>query len=89
VKLAAKYDEEVNGSTKLWYPTVSFSDRYSDRSRLGSGVVFNDETAGAKEIAANASRIEGWAKTKMREYYEPVGFCQFLSSLLFLIESII
>jgi hypothetical protein len=72
VRLAARYDEEVNGLTKIGFPTLSFSERYGDRPRLGSGAVFNDESAAAREMMANASRIEAWKKTKMCEYYEPV-----------------
>lgn len=71
VRLAARYDEELNGSTKMGFPTFPFSERHGDRPRLGSGVVFIDESAASREMMANASRIEAWRKTKMCEYYEP------------------
>ena len=73
MRLAARYDEEVNGSTKLGWSTTSFADR-GDRPRLGSGLPFLDDPAGVRELQANASRIEGWKQTKMCEYWEPVRF---------------
>ncbi|KAF9653529.1 spindle pole body interacting protein [Thelephora ganbajun] len=69
VRLAARYDEEVNGSTKLGWPTTSFTDR-GDRPRLGSGLPFFDDLAGVRELQANASRIESWKQTNMCKYWE-------------------
>ena len=69
--MAARYDEELNGSTSLSWPTTSFVD-HGERPRLGSGLAFFDESAGVRELQANASRIEGWKQTRMCEYWEPV-----------------
>jgi len=70
VRLAARYDEEINGSTKLGWPTTSFVDR-GERPRLGSGLTFFDDSAGVRELQANACRIEGWKHTMMCKYWEP------------------
>jgi hypothetical protein len=37
---------------------------------LGYGPVFVDETAKQRELAANASRIEGWRQTISYKYYQ-------------------
>ena len=73
MRLAARYDEEVNGSTKLGWLTTSFVDR-GDRPRLGSGFPFFDDPNVIRELQANISRIEGWNQTKMCEYWELVCF---------------
>ncbi|KAJ7233911.1 docking domain of Afi1 for Arf3 in vesicle trafficking-domain-containing protein [Mycena rebaudengoi] len=67
VRLASRYEEDVTGSTKFGYPSGSFDNR-TPSSRLGSGIVFNDESAGRKELAANSHRIEAWRKTNSYEY---------------------
>lgn len=69
VRLAARYDEEINGSTRLGWPTTSYSER-GDRPRLGSGLAFSDDFAGVRELQANASRIEGWKQTRMCKYWD-------------------
>lgn len=63
VRLASRYEEVTSGATKLFYPSAAFGE-----GSLGSGVVFPDETAALKELAANASRIEGWRRTKLHQY---------------------
>ncbi|KAI6124424.1 docking domain of Afi1 for Arf3 in vesicle trafficking-domain-containing protein [Pisolithus croceorrhizus] len=63
VRLASRYEEVTSGTTKLFYPSAAFGE-----GSLGSGVVFPDEAAALKELAANASRIEGWRRTKLHQY---------------------
>ncbi|KAJ7141102.1 mesa protein [Mycena epipterygia] len=67
VRLASRYEEDVSGTTKFGYPSCSFDSRLPN-PRLGSGIVFNDESAGRKELAANSHRIEAWRKTNSYEY---------------------
>ncbi|KAJ6456380.1 stabilization of polarity axis-domain-containing protein [Mycena sanguinolenta] len=67
VRLASRYEEDTTGTTKFGYPSCSFDHR-QPTPRLGSGVVFNDEAAGRKELAANSHRIEAWRKTNSYEY---------------------
>lgn len=63
VRLASRYEEVTSGTTKLYYPSAALAE-----GSLGSGVVFPDEAAALKELAANASRIEGWRRTKLHQY---------------------
>ncbi|KIJ61626.1 hypothetical protein HYDPIDRAFT_115800 [Hydnomerulius pinastri MD-312] len=63
VRLASRYEEVAAGSTKLGYSSAPFVD-----GSLGSGIVFPDEAAAFKELAANASRIEGWRRSKSYQY---------------------
>lgn len=72
VRLAARYEEDLYGSTKIGYPSSTFSDGPGGYTQLGSGLMFLDDSAGAKELVANANRIEGWRRTKMYEYYSAV-----------------
>ncbi|CAK5265904.1 unnamed protein product [Mycena citricolor] len=67
VRLASRYEEDSTGSTKFGYPSSGFDSRLPN-PRLGSGIVFNDDAAGRKELAANSQRIEGWRKTNSFEY---------------------
>ena len=64
VRLAARYEEEFHGSTKIGFPTTSCSD-----GQLGSGLPLDD----TKELTANAGRIEGWRRTPCYEYYKVVS----------------
>lgn len=68
VRLASRYEELVVGSTKLGCGSAPFSD-----GSLGSGIVFSDEAVAFKELAANASRIEGWRRSKSYQYCVQVG----------------
>lgn len=63
VRLASRYEEVATGSTALGFSSASFTE-----GSLGSGVVFPDEIVASRELAANASRIEGWRRTKTYEY---------------------
>jgi hypothetical protein len=67
VRLAARYEELAVGSTKLGCASAPFLD-----GSLGSGIVFPDEAVAFKELTANASRIEGWRRTKSYQYYVQV-----------------
>ncbi|KAI3602752.1 spindle pole body interacting protein [Moniliophthora roreri] len=69
VRLASRYEEEVTGSTKIGHPNVPFAEASPSRkATLGSGLLFTDEQAGMKELAANAHRIEAWRKTNSYHY---------------------
>jgi hypothetical protein len=63
VRLAAGYEEETFGSTKIGYATVPFME-----GQLGSGSFVED----SKEIALNAGRIEGWRRSDNYEYFKAV-----------------
>ncbi|KAJ6546440.1 mesa protein [Mycena vulgaris] len=67
VRLASRYEEDMTGTTRFGYPSSAFDSRLPN-PRLGSGIVFNDESAGRKELAANSQRIEAWRKTNSYEY---------------------
>jgi hypothetical protein len=67
VRVASRYEEEVRGQTSIGFPSSLYSD-----GRLGSGIVFIDESAGQKELVTNASRIEAWMKTPMYSLYQTV-----------------
>ncbi|KAF9787957.1 spindle pole body interacting protein [Thelephora terrestris] len=69
LRLAARYDEEVSGSTTSGWPTAGYTDR-GERPRLGSGLAVFDDLAGVRELQANASRIEGWKQTRMCQYWD-------------------
>jgi hypothetical protein len=73
VRLAARYEEEAYGSTKIGYRSIMFSEGSGSYSVLGSGMIFPDDSVALKEIALNANRIESWRKTKMYEYYAEVS----------------
>lgn len=78
VRLASRYEEVATGSTALGFPTVPFSE-----GSLGSGVVFPDETLFTKELSTNASRIEGWRRTKTYQYCTTVRtMCIYLDDVL-------
>lgn len=72
VRLAARYEEEYLGSTKIGYPSSSVSFDSEGHCQLGSGLIFSDESAVVKELSANANRIEGWRRTKMYQHYSLV-----------------
>ncbi|KAF7984698.1 hypothetical protein HWV62_12994 [Athelia sp. TMB] len=68
LRLASRYEEEAFGSTKFGYPSSSFNEGPDGYGKLGSGIVFVDEALGLKELALNASRIEGWRRTDLYNY---------------------
>jgi hypothetical protein len=67
VRLASRYEEETYGATSIDYPTLLFVP-----GRLGSGLVFSTSNSEEikRELQANASRIEGWRRTKCYEAYK-------------------
>lgn len=67
VRLAARYEEDVLGSTQIGYPSMTFSDGH-----LGSGMVL-DDALGARELTGNATRIEGWRRSDSYDYYKTVS----------------
>ena len=67
VRLASRYEEVATGSTALGFPSVPFSE-----GTLGSGAVFPDDVLASRELGTNASRIEGWRRTKIYQYYTTV-----------------
>ncbi|KAI5121699.1 hypothetical protein M0805_002092 [Coniferiporia weirii] len=69
VRLVARYEEDYLGSTKIGYPSLSFSVAVDGYTQLGSGIIFPDDMSASKEIAVNLNRIEGWRKTELYEYY--------------------
>lgn len=74
VRLAARYEEDYLGTTKISYTSSSFSANSGDGfSQLGSGLIFPDDISASKELALNATRIEAWRRTKMYEYYSAVS----------------
>ncbi len=72
VKLAARYEEDVLGMiTTIGYPSETYTE-YGERERLGGGICFIDEAAGARELAANTSRIEAWRRTEGYQLFQHV-----------------
>lgn len=67
VRLASRYEEETLGWTTIGYPSKTPTDK-----QLGSGYTFANEAAKTKEMAFNASRIEGWRRTRSYEYWKEV-----------------
>ncbi|OAX42604.1 spindle pole body interacting protein [Rhizopogon vinicolor AM-OR11-026] len=63
IRLASRYEEVAAGTTKLGYSSAPFVD-----GSLGKGIVFPDEAVALKELATNASRIEGWRRSKSYQY---------------------
>jgi len=68
VRLASRYEEEVTGTTKLGFPSSSFTDHPGRLPQLGSGIVFSDEATCLRELAVNAQRIEAWRKTNSYQH---------------------
>lgn len=69
VRLASRYEEEATSVTSIGYPSAPFMDGTSSRPQLGSGIIFNDDALGLKELAANHHRVEAWKKTNSYKYY--------------------
>lgn len=72
VRLASRYEEMTSGVTKINYPSIPFAE-----GSLGGGVVFPDEASALKELAANASRIEAWRKTRSYQHCIAVSIVSF------------
>ncbi|KAF9337706.1 hypothetical protein BG006_003342 [Podila minutissima] len=65
VQLAAQYEEQTYGQTHIG---INQQNTPESSKYLGTGLVFSDETSRAREIAVNASRIEGWRATTSYQY---------------------
>jgi hypothetical protein len=68
VRLASRYEEEVNGSTKFGFPSSNFTEAPGRLPQLGSGIAFSDDAICMRELSANAHRIEAWRKTNSYRY---------------------
>ena len=93
IRLAAAFEEMVYGASALniHYPSegsptatihspiVQFDSPMLDPSIAGHGYVWPSQEAKMRELAANATRIEGWSKT--RSYYNFVQDFAVLFSL--------
>ena len=66
VRMAARYEEDQFRHTDIGFRSAPFS---ASTAALGSGVVPVDPGSWAKELDANASRIEGWRKTRSYKHY--------------------
>ncbi|CAE6464791.1 unnamed protein product [Rhizoctonia solani] len=64
VRLAARWETEVNKATEIDHPSKSFSE-----GRLGSGVTFVDEALVAREMPSNSWRINAWRQTSYYTAY--------------------
>lgn len=86
VRTAARYEEDQFGRTEIGFRSAPFVPGGVGAHlasgivgvQLGSGIIPTDSVAFAKELNANASRIEGWRKTRSYEYYATVRI-RFLS----------
>lgn len=69
VQLASQYEDQTYGQTTIGINRINTpeSSKY-----MGTGLVFSDESSRLKEIAANASRIEGWRATTSYKYLQEV-----------------
>ncbi|KAI1315856.1 hypothetical protein EDD11_000291 [Mortierella claussenii] len=67
VQLASQYEEQTYGQTTIG---LNRSNTPESIKFLGTGLVFSDEASRAREIAANASRIEGWRATTSYKYLQ-------------------
>ncbi|GAA5868799.1 hypothetical protein JCM1840_005123 [Sporobolomyces johnsonii] len=65
VRLASRWEEETTSTTSIGFPCGPYAN-----GRLGSGIVFGDEAAAGRELAANAPRIEGWMRTRSYKLYQ-------------------
>ncbi|GAA5945753.1 hypothetical protein JCM3775_005839 [Rhodotorula graminis] len=66
VRLASRYEEDSTSTTTIGFVSAPFTAAAAGRegdASLGSGIVFADEAAGAREVAANGPRIEAWMRT--------------------------
>ena len=87
MKLAARYEEEVLGlTTAIGFPIAVYSEVPGEGPQLGSGLCFADEAAGARELAANASRIEAWRRTGSYELWKHVSTSS-LTAMLYVVDA--
>ncbi len=72
VRLASRYEEEINGTSTFGFPSAPFVEVPGQPSRLGSGIAFSDESACMRELVSNAHRIEAWRRTNSYRYLKLV-----------------
>lgn len=73
VRIASKYEEDMFGSTTIGFPCVSFQPPTANSvGSLGSGAIYLDDLSKAKELTANAGRIEGFRSTPTYALYQRV-----------------
>ncbi|KAI0631091.1 spindle pole body interacting protein [Trametes polyzona] len=70
VRVAARYEEDLLGSTSIAWPTVPYSERPGEKPRLGSGAYFADDATCARDLAVNATRIEAWRRTECYKLFQ-------------------
>jgi hypothetical protein len=71
VRLASLYETETYHSTKIG----SMESKIPDPLGIhGESLVFVDDAARQRELAANTNRIEGWRQTISYRYYQKVNF---------------
>ncbi|KAI0656871.1 spindle pole body interacting protein [Cubamyces menziesii] len=70
VRIAARYEEDLLGSTSIAWPTAPYTERPGEKPRLGSGAYFVDEATCARDLAVNASRIEAWRRTECYKLFQ-------------------
>lgn len=79
VRLAALYEDQVYQESKIsWTPDTEAD----PTGLLGSGSVFSDDATKQRELAANASRIEGWRQTLSYKYFQRVSGLIYVTSRL-------
>lgn len=68
VRLAAYQEYQQTGVVKIGYPSIAYRE-----GRLGSGVVFADETTKQREMRVNTHRIDAWRRTRSYKLYAKVS----------------
>lgn len=72
--MASKYEEDIFGSTTIGFPCLAFQPPTTNSAgSLGSGAIYVDEMSKAKELSANAGRIEGFRMTPTYALYQRVS----------------
>ena len=84
LRIAARYEENLTGTTDIGFTTHGFSETGVSPAlaglgiaqgfggSLGSGIVLADEHVSMREVSTNASRVEGWRNTKSYDYWREV-----------------
>jgi hypothetical protein len=77
LQLASRYEEDTLRMTNnVWYPcTMYISNGRTGAASLGSGIRFNDEIEGMRELSINGARIEGWRESPSYKYWVQVYVC--------------
>ena len=86
VRLASRYEEDSTSATTIGFASTPFSTAAG--GALGSGIVFADEAAGAREVAANGPRIEAWMRTPSYHAHQAVRPSLTFSPLLLAARSL-